>query len=382
MRIAHALQMPALQQGGVEVLVRTLIEDAPEGDEVHLVSEEPWSELRKSGIGARIASHLQVPPGILPASWNTELLQWAAARRIELCHFHLSGTYGWKSRSWSHCPITRLATSGLPTVSTNHQAVTFFDASRPPSPWWRKCAGTLSCWPGKARQLSAVAWEASVSEHDLALSRRSFPGLGGRMMRVYHSRLDEGIAVTHEHERPSVLNVATVAFRKGQHILAEAFARIAADFPDWTLDLVGFLAEDACVERIRGIIRENGLADRILLHGAHADPTGFYQKASVYVQPSLLEGLGLSLQEAMFHGKACIGSNQGGIPELISSPDTGSLFPAGHAKALAEALARLMSDASLRSATGQAARRSILERGMTRQAMSATYRALYQEAIR
>ncbi len=371
--------MPALQQGGVEVLVRTLIEDTPEGDPVYLISEESWPEIERSGLGPKIAGHLQVPKGILPASWNDELLTWAASQRIDLCHFHLSGTYGWKSRSWSQCPLTRLAMAGVPTVSTNHQAVTFFDASRPPSPWWRKCAGTLGYWPGKARQLSAVGWEASVSDHDLALSRRSFPGLGGKMLRVYHSRLDAALPVTREQERLSVLNVATVAFRKGQHILAEAFARIAADFPDWTLDLVGFLAEEACVERIRGLIRSHGLADRILLHGSHADPTVFYQNASVYVQPSLLEGLGLSLQEAMFHGKACIGSNQGGIPELIDRPETGALFPAGDSAALAEVLAKQMSDAALRKRLGEAARVSILDRGMTRQAMTATYRALYQK---
>lgn len=363
------------------MLVRTLIEDAREEDEIYLVSEESMPELEHAGIGGRIAGHLEVPRGILPPSWNGELLKWAAENRIELCHFHLSGTYGWKSRSWSHCPITRLSASGVPTVSTNHQAVTFFDASRPPSSWWRKCAGTLGYWPGKARQLASVRWEASVSDHDLALSKRSFPGMGNIMTRVYHSRLDAGLGVIRDREQPSVLNVATVAFRKGQHLLAEAFARIAGDFPDWRLDLVGFLAEQACVERIHRVIREHRLEDRILLHGPHQDPTPFYQRASIYAQPSLLEGLGLSLQEAMFHAKACIGSNQGGIPELIQNSETGILFPSGSVTNLAECLVKLMSDSPLRQRMGESARASILARGMTRQAMSSNYRLLYQKAI-
>jgi glycosyltransferase involved in cell wall biosynthesis len=202
------------------------------------------------------------------------------------------------------------------------------------------------------------------------------------MIRVYHSRLDERLTVTREQEHASVLNVATVAFRKGQHVLAEAFARIAPDFPEWKLDLVGFLAEAACVERIRRIIDDGGLAERILLHGPHPAPTNFYQNASIYVQPSLLEGLGLSLQEAMFHGKACIGSDQGGIPELIANPGVGTLYPSGNVGALAEALAAYLSDAPLRTRIGTAARESILERGMTRQAMTTTYQKLYRETLR
>ncbi|RYD46271.1 MAG: hypothetical protein EOP83_29920, partial [Verrucomicrobiaceae bacterium] len=168
--------MPLLQQGGVEVLVRTLIDESAGRDEIFLLSTDSSEDLEKSGWLSRLAGHLQVPSGVLPASWSTELLSWIAKHQIELCHFHMSGTYGWRAWSWRACPITRLAHTGLPVVTTNHQAVTFFDSSRPPSPLWRKWAGTLRYWPGKARQLSAVRWEASVSLHDQQVTRRWFPG--------------------------------------------------------------------------------------------------------------------------------------------------------------------------------------------------------------
>lgn len=373
--------MPLLHQGGVEVLVRTLIEDSPAGDEVVLISQDATIDLARCGLMGRIRAHLRVPDGVLEATWGWTMAEWITEQKVDLCHFHLGGTYGWRAGCWSGCPITILAESGLPVVCTNHQAVTYFDRSRPPSPFWRKCAGTLRCWPGKVRQLQAVRWEALVSQHDLAISRRSFPGLGHKMNQIYHSRLDANLSTnTGERER-SILNVATIAFRKGQHILAEAFARIAPDFPDWNLDLVGYKAEQACVDAIESIRREKYLGDRIRFHGPHQDPSPFYLSAGIYVQPSLLEGLGLSLQEAMFHGIPSVGSDCGGIPELLTDSSIGRLFRSGDVSSLAEILSNLIADESLRRPLGAAGRQSILSRDMTRQSMSASYRNLYQKTL-
>lgn len=373
--------MPASQQGGLEVLVRTLIVDSHPDDEVFLVSEDPAKDLLEIPCCDRIAGHLRSPAGKLPKSWNDELIHWIRKNQIDICHFHLAGTYGWNVRSWSHCPITRVALAGIPTVVTNHQAQDFFDPSEPARPFWRRCAATATRWPGKARQLSNVHWEASVSLHDLKVSRRYFPLFGPKLIQLYHSRLDAEQPVSPAPASKTILNVATIAFRKGQHVLIEAFARVAEDFPDWKLSLVGYFGQKACVEQINRVIREGDLQDRVRLHGPDPEPNPFYQNCEIYVQPSLVEGLGLSLQEAMFQGRACIGSGTGGIPELINGPDTGVLYPVGDVTALAAALSRLMSDADLRNQLGKGARTSILKRGMTRQAMSASYRALYKQAI-
>jgi glycosyltransferase involved in cell wall biosynthesis len=382
-RIAHALQMPVLQQGGVEVLVRTLIADALPDDQIFLVSQDAPSELEAAGWLDRLAGHLPIPAGDISKSWTRELACWLKDHNIDVCHFHLAGTYdwNWKIRSLLNCPITTVAKAGFPTVTTNHSATCFFAASRTFKPTWRNWAAAVKVWPGKARQLSAVSWEASVSQHDLAVSQRYFPVFHQKLIQVYHSRIDSTRLTTVPPPSKIVLNVATIAFHKGQHLLVEAFAQIADNFPEWQLKLVGYSAEKACVERIQSVIREGKLKSRVHLCGPDPDPTRFFEDAEIYVQPSLVEGLGLSLQEAMFHGRACIGSSTGGIPELIDNPAVGVLFPAGDIAALAKSLARLMADPVQRTRLGTAARSSILERGMTRQAMSSNYRALYFQAI-
>ena len=239
-------------------------------------------------------------------------------------------------------------------------------------------------WPGKARQLSSVQKEIHVSQHDLKIGRSLFPLHRAKFSQIYHSRLACPSAPEPSLRKESkiILSLATVAFRKGQHILAEAFARIAPEFPGWNLHLVGYHAGDGCVEQIRQIACDHQLQDRIDLPGSTSNPLELLKTAAIYVQPSLLEGLGLSLQEAMLHGCACIGSDTGGIPELINDPSVGMIFKTGDMSALAVVLRQMIRDEDLRRKLGEAAHASILSRGMTRQAMAAAYQALYQEMVR
>src|SRR5690606_35953689 len=65
----------------------------------------------------------------------------------------------------------------------------------------------------------------------------------------------------------------------------------------------------------------------------------------IYCQPSRTEGLPRSLIEAMSRGCPAVGSNVGGIPELLSSHYT---FPPGDIERFCEIVRRLLTDTSLR----------------------------------
>ena len=73
----------------------------------------------------------------------------------------------------------------------------------------------------------------------------------------------------------------------------------------------------------------------------------------VLVAPSLYESFGLMYVEAMRAGKPVIGSNAGGIPEVVDDGETGLLVPPGDVPALAEAMLRLGADADLRQTFGR-----------------------------
>jgi glycosyltransferase involved in cell wall biosynthesis len=105
--------------------------------------------------------------------------------------------------------------------------------------------------------------------------------------------------------------------------------------------------------------REQGLQDLVRFKGhlsgdALADE---YRRAAFVVVPSeWYENAPMVVLEAFAHGKAVVGADIGGIPELVAPDRTGLLFPPGDAEALREAMLRLWKDPESRRAMGQAAR--------------------------
>ena len=101
----------------------------------------------------------------------------------------------------------------------------------------------------------------------------------------------------------------------------------------------------------------------------------YYSLADVFVLPSLLEGFGLPLVEAMACETPVVASNAGSIPEIVG--DAGILVPAMDSDALAKALQRLLTDERLRHALG-ARGRSRVQRLYTKEKMVAHTLEVYQ----
>jgi glycosyltransferase involved in cell wall biosynthesis len=212
--------------------------------------------------------------------------------------------------------------------------------------------------------------------------RRWYWPARGKFSVIYHSRINPSTLPAAVEREPMILNVGHIAARKGQQVLAEAFAEIAPRHPEWKLFLMGHVAEAAVERQIHDIARAHQLEDRILCTGPRNDSFDFMNRAGIYVQPSYLEALGLALQEAMATGCPAIGSRIGGIPELIDDQTNGLLVPAGDPHALACALERLISDAALRERYGRAAAASIISKGMTVEKMVARHLALYESILK
>ena len=79
-----------------------------------------------------------------------------------------------------------------------------------------------------------------------------------------------------------------------------------------------------------------------------------YRDCDVFVAPSLYESLGIVFLEAMRHGKPVIGTNVGGVPEVVQEGITGLLVAAGNSDELASAIIRLLTDENLRRRLGHA----------------------------
>ena len=96
--------------------------------------------------------------------------------------------------------------------------------------------------------------------------------------------------------------------------------------------------------------------DRVRFLGRRSDIDRLLNAADFFVLPSDIEGLPLSILEAMAHGLPIVASQVGGVPEIIDHDGNGLLVPAGDSAALAAAIRRVVTDPMLRRRLGDAAR--------------------------
>lgn len=120
------------------------------------------------------------------------------------------------------------------------------------------------------------------------------------------------------------LIVGRLAKQKGHAIALRALSNIK--HLEWNLTIVGSGDEDIS---IRAQIRSLGLEHRVTLHPAADHIEKMYKTHDVVLVPSLWEGLGIVVMEAMAAGRLVIASDTGGIKELIEDKRTGLLVDPG-----------------------------------------------------
>ena len=146
---------------------------------------------------------------------------------------------------------------------------------------------------------------------------------------------------------------------KRPHLLIEAFSKIAAEFPNWMLELWGAEDSKSYQKEMLRMIAAAGLEDRISFCGTTTEIPRVLQGADLCVAPSAYEGFSLAHTEAMSMGLPMVGyKNCVSIAELIDDGVNGLLAVDG-TEALAEKMAILMRDRNLRTKMGRAARASM-----------------------
>jgi glycosyltransferase involved in cell wall biosynthesis len=156
----------------------------------------------------------------------------------------------------------------------------------------------------------------------------------------------------------SLLCVATLTTRKGHELLLRGLASLPTGA--WRLTCGGSLDRDpATVSRVRALMRELDVEDRVTLAG-DLDARQLsveYDRADVFVLPTFYEGYGMAVAEALARGLPVVSTATGAISELVCD-GAGIVVPPGDAAAFADALARVVTDNSLRAQLAAGARRA------------------------
>jgi glycosyltransferase involved in cell wall biosynthesis len=191
---------------------------------------------------------------------------------------------------------------------------------------------------------------------------------------VYQSFLDHGVAADRllvipygadcrffspgpPVSRPFRIVTVGLSLRKGTPYLLEAAKKLgigaSSAGPDIELCLVGAAAPD-----VAHVLREAAVPFRHLGAISHRELAAVYRGASVFVLPSIEEGMALSVLEAMASGLPVIVTPNTGAADIIEDGREGRLVPARDAAALADALVSLYEDEPRRRAMGEAAART------------------------
>jgi glycosyltransferase involved in cell wall biosynthesis len=200
-----------------------------------------------------------------------------------------------------------------------------------------------------------------------------YPGVELRFRPIEDSASLDAVRAKYGLSERFILSVGTVQPRKNYVRLVEAFNRLAVK--DVHLVIAGgrgWLYQDL-LDRIEQL----GIQDRVCLTGYvdDADLPALYNLAEVVAQPSLYEGFGIPIVEAMACGVPVVAANNSSLPEAAG--DAGVLVDALDVEALADALSRALTDSQQRE--------TMIERGLaqarrfTWQRAAQTLHATYQQ---
>lgn len=146
-----------------------------------------------------------------------------------------------------------------------------------------------------------------------------------------------------------VMSVGRLANVKRHPLLLESWARLAGDFPDWSLQIFG---EGPLRADLEQKIQSLGLQDSVTLMGHRADIGAHYLKSSILAHPAEFEGFPLAVTESLASGLPVIGFDDcSGLNRLVQDEVNGLLVPATDTRAAdyAQSLARVMRDDDLRA---------------------------------
>jgi glycosyltransferase involved in cell wall biosynthesis len=165
--------------------------------------------------------------------------------------------------------------------------------------------------------------------------------------------------------------------QKGFTYALQAFKRIEREFPEAHLLIAG---DGPLNMPLKAEARQLGLARRVHFLGWRTDIPNVLAGLDVFVMPSLWEGFGLVLLEAMAQALPVVGSAVSAIPEIVAHGETGLLVPPRDPDALADALRTLLRDPALMRHLGMLGE-DRLERMFGADAMIEATAALYHEIV-
>ena len=232
-----------------------------------------------------------------------------AKKPFDIVHAHMLPRDG-------HSGLLVARALGVPLALTVHGTDVFHYFIPGKEPWARN-------------QMIAREADALMAVSSLLLSRVAPYRGEGKITHVVPNGVDLSLVPESPVNRPrAVISVGTLKARKCMDRTLEAFARLAGEYPDATLTIVGIGEMEA---QLRERIAQLDLESRVTLTGGlpHGEVMERMAQSDLFVLPSWGEGYGIVYIEAMACGCISVGALGEGIEDTIRDGENGFLVPAG-----------------------------------------------------
>ncbi|HEY2842200.1 MAG TPA: glycosyltransferase family 4 protein [Bryobacteraceae bacterium] len=217
-----------------------------------------------------------------------------------------------------------------------------------PDPSWKD--RLMHLYSDACLQLSMLAADRAHFLFPRQLS--AYPSLQKAKNSVFHEFVPISIIQRHPEETSElyVLLIGAPWYLKGADLLIEAFLRLAPDFPQVKLKILGYFPEQDKLHELIGGAPQIEVLKAI----AHIEALQVICNAAIMVLPSRCEGLPRVLIEGMAAGLPLVGSDVAGIPALIHDGENGFVVPGGNPQMLEARLRALLADPQMRKRMGDA----------------------------
>ena len=210
----------------------------------------------------------------------------------------------------------------------------------------------------------------AISTFNKAFLGGLYPEASGSKIEVVHMGLlpevyAEAAREARQESRLRILSASSLLPNKGYPFLIEACARLLEEGIDLECTIVG---DGPLREATEKWIEKHGLKDRVKLTGAlpQNEVARLMGECDLFVLPSIIaqdgqmDGIPMTLMEAMAAGRPVVAASISGIPELVTSGVSGILVDATHTERIAQSIRRL-TDPALRERMGRAGQKKVRE---------------------
>lgn len=191
----------------------------------------------------------------------------------------------------------------------------------------------------------------TVSEFS-ANSIHKYLGVPAQSIKVIHNSYRSNIdVIMSTFESKMVLTIGHLNDYKNPQTWILVVKKVLTMRPDIRFVWVG---DGDAFEALHLEINQLGLEKQVFLPGYYQNVDDYYNRATIYFQPSLIESHGIAVVEAMAHGLPCVVSNIGGLPESVVDGETGFLCSPNDVECFSQSLLKLLNDPILRTRMGKA----------------------------